>query len=221
MFTSKNKQVSDKHITSSNDYKVDKLTSDSLDVSIRYATIISGVTVVATLLVTQLLGIALQVSVIISGIVGLVTFILAFSKGVELSRLEQVSFSATYDSDNETLQQTATIPQINRVEIGHTLQGDCGYDKWVLDTLDVELQALQKLSRAVISGEAFNRVTCQESGISQTKWETFKDTMIKLGYVNDNGNGSKKRYVTTSKGLATFRYLATYSPTLAIGSEND
>ena len=93
MFTSKNNKVSDKNITSSNDYKVDKLTSDSLDVSIRYATIISGVTVVATILVTQLLGIALQVSIIISGVIGLVTFMLAFSKGIELSRLEPVSYT--------------------------------------------------------------------------------------------------------------------------------
>ena len=221
MFTSKNNKVSDKNITSSNDYKVDKLTSDSLDVSIRYATIISGVTVVATLLATQLLGLALQVSVIISGIIGLVTFMLAFSKGIELSRLEQVSFSATYDSDNETLQEKISIPQINRVEIGHTDLSNCGYDNWVLDVLDIEFQALKALSVALMGGKPFNRVTCQGCGISQTKWDNFKDSMIKLGYIDDNGNGNKQRYVTTSKGLATFRYLATYSPTLAIGSEND
>ena len=221
MFTSKNNKVSDKNITSSNDYKVDKLTSDSLDVSIRYATIISGVTVVATILVTQLLGIALQVSIIISGVIGLVTFMLAFSKGIELSRLEQVSFSATYDSDNETLHQSVSLPQLNKVEITHVEERSTGYTRWIYDTFDVDLQALQALSRAIINGEAFNRVTCQNSGISQTKWDTFKDNMIKLGYLTDNGNGSKKRYVTTSKGLATFRYLATYSPTLDIGSEND
>ena len=221
MYTRKSNQNSDNRINYSNDTSVKPMDNEGLNVSIRYATINSSVTVVIILFVTQLMGITLFNAVLLSSITGLTLFVWTFNKGIDLTRIEEITHNATYDSGNETLQQKVSLPQINRVEIGHTLQGDCGYDKWVLDTLDVEYQALQALSVALIEGKPFNRKTCQDVGISQTKWDTFKGSMLELGYILPNSNGNKQGYVTTAKGNATFKHLATLSPTLAISSQNE
>jgi len=221
MYTQKSNQNSNNRIIASYDTSIKPMGSEGLDTSIRYATINTSVTFLIVLLVTQLLNVTLINGVLVSSVLGLTLFLLTFNKGINLSRIENVTHHASYDSDKETLQQGVSLPVTPRVEIGHTLQGDCGYDKWVLDTLDVDLQALQALSNLLIQGKPFNRPTCQTAGISQNKWDSFKGRLLELGYIMPNGNGNKQGYVTTAKGNATFKHLATLSPTLAISSQNE
>ena len=220
MYTQKSNQNSNNRITYSNDTSVKPMNDEGLNASIRYATINTSVTILIVLLVTQLLNVTLINGVLVSSVLGLTLFLLTFNKGIDLSRIDNVTHHASYDNDKETLQQKLSIPITPRVEIGHTETNSSGYDKWVLDILDVDMQALQALSVALIEGKPFNRKTCQDTGISQTKWDNFKQSMLELGYIMPNSNGNKQGYVTTAKGNATFKHLATLSPTLAISDQN-
>ena len=216
MYTQRSNQNSNNRIIASYDTSVKPMGNEGLDTSIRYATINTSVTFLIVLLVTQLLNVTLVNGVLVSSVLGLTLFLLTFNRGVNLARIENVTHHASYDNDKETLQQKVSVPITPRVEIGHTEQNSSGYDRWVLDTLDIEFQALQALSVALVEGKPFNRVTCQNVGISQNKWDSFKGSMLELGYIMPNGNGNKQGYVTTAKGNATFKHLATLSPTLAI-----
>ena len=221
MYTKKSNQNSDNRINASVDTSIKPVNSEGLDTSIRYATINTSVTILIILFVTQLMGITLFNAVLLSSITGLTLFMWTFNKGIDLSRIENVMYNASYDSQQETLQQKLAVP--NEVNIYHkvpTPYGDTGYN-FKMDTLGVELEPLKSLSRLLVQGEPFNRVTCQNAGISQTKWDNFKQKMLELGYILPNSNGNKQGYVTSAKGNATFKHLATLSPTLAIGSENE
>jgi len=220
MYTKKSNQNSDNRINSSVDTSVKPMDNEGLNTSIRYATINTSVTILIVLIVTQLLNVTLINGVLVSSVLSLTLFIWTFNKGIDLSRIENVIYSASYDSQQETLQQKGSIPITPRVEIGHTATNSSGYDKWVLDILDVDMQALQALSSLLIEGKPFNRPTCQLAGISQNKWDSFKGSMLELGYIMPNSNGNKQGYVTTAKGNATFKHLATLSPTLAISDQN-